>query len=480
MFQAVTFLHTVMTHECCKVKTALIICPLNTVGNWFNEFHMWTKNAKKSILVHRLWESKNNEMRADALRNWRRQGGVAIANYDLYRVLVTVDKDKTKRYIWKTIEECLLTPGPDIVICDEGHLLKNDKTRLSIAANRMATKKRIILTGTPLQNNLIEYYTMMNFVKDGLLGTNEEFINRFVNPIRNGQHSDSTTWDVRVMKYRSHVLHKLLEGVVQRMDFSVLKPYLPPKFEYVINIRLTKKQEELYCHYVGTFVDAKDMGKYLFENYATLSKIWSHPLILTLTQKDQDDPDSEEESTERSFLEDLVASTKSAYVPELSKTFRPQKSAVAKKARKSNDSLGNVTDGWWSQFFSSTTDMFDITHSGKFVLLQQIIKACEKVKDKLLIFSHYLTSLNLIEEFLTDWDKEAVASSKPHRRWRKNMEYFRIDGSVSTDDRLRQCNKFNEDNCRYVNLLIFILSQSYLAIPTRDLVIFLHISRFKM
>ena len=58
-------------------------------------------------------------------------------------------------------------------------------------------------------------HCMVSFVKPSLLGTRREFSNRFVNPITNGQHSDSTAGDVRLMKRRAHVLHEMLEGCVQ-------------------------------------------------------------------------------------------------------------------------------------------------------------------------------------------------------------------------------------------------------------------------
>lgn len=60
---------------------------------------------------------------------------------------------------------------------------------------------------------------MVNFVWPNLLGTRQEFSNRFINPITNGQHSDSTLRDVQLMKKRAHILHQMLSGCIQVTDF---------------------------------------------------------------------------------------------------------------------------------------------------------------------------------------------------------------------------------------------------------------------
>lgn len=96
-------------------------------------------------------------------------------------------------------------------------------------------------------------HCMVQFVKPSLLGTKKEFLNRFVNPITNGQFDDSTEYDVKIMKKRAYVLHKMLKGCVQRFDYSVLTPFLPPKQEYVIFVRLTDVQIKMYRHYLDNF-----------------------------------------------------------------------------------------------------------------------------------------------------------------------------------------------------------------------------------
>jgi len=58
-------------------------------------------------------------------------------------------------------------------------------------------------------------HCMVDFIRPNLLGSIKEFTNRFINPITNGQYSDSTAFDVKLMKRRSHVLHRMLEGFVQ-------------------------------------------------------------------------------------------------------------------------------------------------------------------------------------------------------------------------------------------------------------------------
>ena len=190
--------------------------------------------------------------RLKKLRNWQVNGGVILIGYEMYRNLAEAKKIK-KKASREELGRYLLDPGPDMIVCDEGHILRNSKSNLSIVLGRVRTHTRIVLTGTPLQNNLLECkticcviylnltfsiiihvqcmiiqalcgmficlhltdYTMVNFVKPNLLGTQREFTNRFANPIKNGQCRDSIPLDIRKMKQRAHVLHTLLQGSVQ-------------------------------------------------------------------------------------------------------------------------------------------------------------------------------------------------------------------------------------------------------------------------
>ncbi len=124
----------------------------------------------------------------------------------------------------------------------------------------LINRRRIVLTGYPLQNNLTEYWCMVDFVRPSYLGTKAEFSNMFERPIMNGQCSDSTMDDIRLMRHRAHVLHTLLEGFVQRRGHDVLYNSLPNKEEYVILLKLSPIQKEMYLSFMEA-IGAMNLGE---------------------------------------------------------------------------------------------------------------------------------------------------------------------------------------------------------------------------
>lgn len=117
---------------------------------------------------------------------------------------------------------------------------------------------------------------------------------------------------------RSHVLHKLLDGVVQRRDYSVLEPYLPPKHEYILFVRLSDVQVKLCQHYMDHYAK-KNTGNtkvsFLFVDFQHLQKICTHPRVLHDRSKELKDKFLDEEDSEGSlkdFIDDGDASGKSS------------------------------------------------------------------------------------------------------------------------------------------------------------------------
>lgn len=112
---------------------------------------------------------------------------------------------------------------------------------------------------------------------------------RFINPITNGQHRDSTSKDIKIMKKRSHVLHKMLEGCVQRKEASILYEYLPHKQEYVLFTTLSHLQAKLYRSYLDSINNTND--RKLLKNYHAFRKIWTHPKLVVNTLLNEPDVD---------------------------------------------------------------------------------------------------------------------------------------------------------------------------------------------
>ncbi|KAM7291752.1 transcriptional regulator ATRX homolog [Ixodes scapularis] len=168
-FQVISFLHTVLNHKDCGkiLRTALVVCPYNTVLNWSQEFERWLKDKGLDLTVHEVSSIKDNHSRVKTLEYWQKKGGVMIIGYDMFRRLTNEKARGVSKKIKERLRKALLDPGPDIVVCDEGHILKSDKTSLSIAMNSLRTCRRIVLSGTPLQNNLQECEFSVKFEREG-------------------------------------------------------------------------------------------------------------------------------------------------------------------------------------------------------------------------------------------------------------------------------------------------------------------------
>ncbi|KAL7287813.1 hypothetical protein TKK_0018188 [Trichogramma kaykai] len=409
-FQVVSLVYTLLTNKVTEIKRVLILCPLATVLNWVAEFDMWQKKAESQSRI-RIFQAGESSQRKKILHKWHTEGGVLIMSY---RKFFSSSKIKNNQLY-------LLDPGADLVVCDEGHILKEKKSQISNLVKRVNTKRRIVLTGTPLQNNLDEYHCIFDFVKPYLLGTEKEYKNLFVNPIKNGQYNNSTDADVRMMKIRTDVLDRKLIGCIQRYNYDeTIKNILPKKIEYVIYLKLSKIQINLHKAYEKFIESTKPKFAEIRTN---INRLLSHPKVLDLKAKQKQ---SEQGTKSSARLKD-----------------------------KTNQCDGESKD-WWHNFITEE-DVSNVFTSTKMVTFFSILEECEKVGDKVLVFSTCLSTHRVIEYFLSVFDTNRSKHDCPFKfkgRWLKNSDYFLIDGQVGEIERQKFMAKFNDSKNLQGRLMI--------------------------
>ena len=146
-----------------KKGPVLIVCPTSVIQNWENEFSEW---GDFSVVVY---HGPNRELILEKLET--RGAEILITSFDTFRI-----HDKTLSEIpW------------DIVIVDEAHRLKNEKSQLYKACLGIKTRKRLGLTGTIMQNKILELFNLFDWVAPGSLGTREHFRDFYDEPLKHGQ-----------------------------------------------------------------------------------------------------------------------------------------------------------------------------------------------------------------------------------------------------------------------------------------------------
>ncbi|XP_029286537.1 helicase ARIP4 isoform X2 [Cottoperca gobio] len=481
-----------------EAHTVLAIVPVNTLQNWLTEFNLWLPSQDalspdtdpalvtgRAFKVHILNdEHKTTLARAKVVEDWSKEGGVLLMGYEMYRLLsmkksfvmgkkrkskkpvgpiiIDLDEEDRQQELMKGIERAIARPGPDVVICDEGHRIKNYHASTSQALKNIRSRRRVVLTGYPLQNNLTEYWCMVDFVRPDFLGTRQEFSNMFERPILNGQCMDSTPQDVRLMRYRSHVLHSLLEGFVQRRGHDVLQDQLPSKEEHVILVRLSPIQRALYSEFMKRFREAGNsgwLGLNPLKAFCVCCKIWNHPDVLyEALQK-------ENQANEQDLdLDDITSSSNP-------RCNAPGAGLKAKVADSSNSKVNNtlpplnpsqeranqVITYEWAKGILTNYHTGLLENSAKMILLFHLIDESVGRRDKILVFSQSLSTLTVIEDFLSKRPMPTgiAASDSQNQNWVRNLNYYRLDGSTSASERERLINQFNdpENSATWVFLL---------------------------
>ncbi|KTW31525.1 hypothetical protein T552_00167 [Pneumocystis carinii B80] len=205
------------------IKRALIVCPVTLINNWKREFRKWIGGNERIGLF--VVDSNVNIKSFSVGRVY----SIMIIGYERLRNVCDELKDA----------------NIDIVICDEGHRLKSASNKSAQAIRSLKTRRRIILSGTPIQNGS-EFYVMVDFVNPGLLENYSTFKREFENPIIRSRQIGCMKKDEEKGRIRTEQLSSLTKMFVLRRTSKILNEYLPPTVEYIVFCKPTSLQVEIY------------------------------------------------------------------------------------------------------------------------------------------------------------------------------------------------------------------------------------------
>ncbi|RKP08376.1 P-loop containing nucleoside triphosphate hydrolase protein [Thamnocephalis sphaerospora] len=221
------------------IEKCLIACPSSLVKNWANELVKWLKGRLNPIAIdgRGTKEKVLKDLDLFASGHGRSNGHpVLIVSYETLRCNI------------KALEK---TPI-GLLLCDEGHRLKNSNSLTFQALDNLNVQRRVILSGTPIQNDLSEYFSLLNFANPGLLGTTSEFRRRYETPILRGRDADATEDERKLSDERLQELTSLANRFIIRRTNDLLSKYLPTKYEHVVFCRMGSLQQRLYKQFTSS------------------------------------------------------------------------------------------------------------------------------------------------------------------------------------------------------------------------------------
>jgi superfamily II DNA or RNA helicase len=370
--------------------------------------------------------------RLQTISSWYHDGGVLLLGYEMFRSLIA-NKKTAKRCALLDDEQhenvCKeLLEGPNIIIADEAHKMKNASAAVTLAAIRFRSKSRIALTGSPLANNVEEYHTMIEWVAPNYLGPIFEFRAKYVEPIQAGLWHDSTAYERRKGLKMLGVLKEDLAPKVHRADMSVLKKDLPPKKEFVITVALTELQRKAYSLYVRSMIsgsasrtkDGEVTQTTLWHWLAILSLLCNHPACFNAKLHERKEAARKGATA---AVEDMPSSRDGTDV-EAVEAIADDFNTPVWKVGVSQELIDDET----KLFKEEAPELKSIELSNKVKILCQILDAAKAAGDKTLVFSQSIPTLNFLEDL-------CIAQGR---------QYARLDGSTKMSKRQSHTKAFNQ------------------------------------
>uniref|UniRef100_A0A1L8DH30 Putative chromatin remodeling complex wstf-iswi small subunit n=2 Tax=Nyssomyia neivai TaxID=330878 RepID=A0A1L8DH30_9DIPT len=382
---------------------SIVICPPTLTGHWVYEF--------SKFLPHKILKPLHYvglPVDRERLRLKMNSHNLVVASYDIVRK----DIDFFGKINWNY---CVL---------DEGHVIKNGKTKCSKAIKQLVANHRLILSGTPIQNNVLELWSLFDFLMPGFLGTEKQFVARFSRPILASRDAKSSPKEQEAGALAMEALHRqVLPFLLRRIKEDVLTD-LPPKITQDLLCELSPLQERLYEDFSKTHFNAElqdcidgiggegaQKRPHVFQALRYLQNVCNHPKLVL-----------------------------NANHPEFGK--------IQADLARTNGTLS------------------DIEHSAKLPALKQLLIDCgignwdvSINQHRALIFCQSKAMLDIVENDLLKKHLPAVS-------------YLRLDGSVPAGSRHEIVTKFNSDPSIDVLLLTTLVGGLGLNLTGADTVIF--------
>ena len=272
-----------------------------------------------------------------------------------------------------------------LLLCDEGHRLKNLESLTYTAINGLNVKRRVILSGTPIQNDLTEYFSLLDFANPGLMGTRNDFRKKYELPILKGRDAAGSDMDRQKGDERLAELLALVNKFIIRRTNDILSKYLPVKYEHVVFCNTSPFQKDLYNHFIQS-PEIRSLlrgkGSQPLKAIGLLKKLCNHPDLLDLST---DLPGSES-----FFPED--------YVP--------------------REARGRDRD-------------IKPRYSGKMQVLDRMLARIRAdTNDKIVLISNYTQTLDMFDRLCRS----------------RNYGVLRLDGSMNVNKRQKLVDRFNDPN----------------------------------